>query len=185
MYELLLGADVVVADLSTSNANAIYELGVRHALRPFTTIVLAESQFKYPFDLSHIVIRPYEHLGKGIDSEEGARVRTELTEAIKSLVTTTQTDSPVYTFLSRLKPPALQTAAAEVAKTAAEAAALAEKPATPAAAVGAADDLANAALLEAARAARAGDQFVVAKALFSKLKERRPQDAYVIQQLAL
>src|SRR4051812_38179718 len=30
MYELLLGADVVVADLSTSNANAIYELGVRH-----------------------------------------------------------------------------------------------------------------------------------------------------------
>lgn len=35
MYELLLGADVVViADLSTSNANAIYELGIRHALRP-------------------------------------------------------------------------------------------------------------------------------------------------------
>ena len=27
MYELLLDADVVVADLSTSNANAIYELG--------------------------------------------------------------------------------------------------------------------------------------------------------------
>jgi len=46
MYELLLNADVVVADLSTSNANAIYELGVRHALRPNTTIVIAESQFK-------------------------------------------------------------------------------------------------------------------------------------------
>ena len=28
MYERLLDADVVVADLSTSNANAIYELGV-------------------------------------------------------------------------------------------------------------------------------------------------------------
>ena len=41
MYELLLTADVVVADLSTSNANAIYELGVRHALRPHTTIVIA------------------------------------------------------------------------------------------------------------------------------------------------
>jgi hypothetical protein len=34
MYEQLLTADVVVADLSTSNRNAIYELGVRHALRP-------------------------------------------------------------------------------------------------------------------------------------------------------
>jgi hypothetical protein len=37
MYEQLLKADVVVADLSTSNRNAIYELGVRHALRPYTT----------------------------------------------------------------------------------------------------------------------------------------------------
>src|SRR5262249_56899053 len=30
MYEQLLGADVVVADLSTSNNNPSYELGVRH-----------------------------------------------------------------------------------------------------------------------------------------------------------
>jgi len=57
MYELLLSADVVVADLSTSNANAIYELGVRHALRPNTTIVIAESQFKFPFDVTHLAIR--------------------------------------------------------------------------------------------------------------------------------
>jgi hypothetical protein len=34
MYEQLLEADVVATDLSTSNRNAIYELGVRHALRP-------------------------------------------------------------------------------------------------------------------------------------------------------
>ena|SRR5688572_18378985 len=57
MYELLLNADVVVADLSTSNLNAVYELGVRHALRPHTTIILAESEFKFPFDLSHVVIQ--------------------------------------------------------------------------------------------------------------------------------
>jgi len=77
MYQLLLEADVVVADLSTSNANAIYELGVRHALRPHTTIVIAEKQFKFPFDLGHLLIRPYEHLGKGIDSEEADRMRAE------------------------------------------------------------------------------------------------------------
>ena len=34
MYHQLLTADVVIADLSTSNPNAFYELGVRHALRP-------------------------------------------------------------------------------------------------------------------------------------------------------
>src|SRR5262245_42249758 len=49
MYEQLLDADLVIADLSTSNANAIYELGVRHALRPYTTIVMAESKFAFPF----------------------------------------------------------------------------------------------------------------------------------------
>lgn len=42
MYEQLLNADVVVADLSTSNKNAFYELGVRHALRPYTTIIICE-----------------------------------------------------------------------------------------------------------------------------------------------
>jgi hypothetical protein len=66
MYENLLNAHVVVADLSTSNANAIYELGVWHALRPSTTIVLAENNFTFPFDLSHLSILKYEHLGKDI-----------------------------------------------------------------------------------------------------------------------
>ena len=33
MYENLLSADLVVADLSIANVNATYEPGVRHALR--------------------------------------------------------------------------------------------------------------------------------------------------------
>ena len=44
MYEELLSADLVVADLSTANANALYELGIRHALRPWTTIVISENK---------------------------------------------------------------------------------------------------------------------------------------------
>ena len=56
MYEQLLNADVVVADLSTSNVNAFYELGIRHALRPRTTIVISEDgkSAKFPFDLNHV-----------------------------------------------------------------------------------------------------------------------------------
>lgn len=189
MYELLLSADVVVADLSTTNANAIYELGVRHALRPATTIIIAESQFKYPFDLSHIVIRPYTHLGKGIDAEDGAKMCDELTKAIKTLATAPQTDSPVYTYLANLLPPSRKLEILATAKAAAEkvveAAAAEEKPASPKAAADMANDLANSTLLDAARAARADSQFVVAKALLLKLKERRPTDPYVIQQLAL
>src|SRR5215210_4048063 len=96
MYELLLEADIVIADLSTANPNAIYELGVRHALRPHTTIIMAESQFKFPFDLSHIVIRPYEHLGTGIDAEHAEIVREELKAAIQKLIDQPDIDSPVY-----------------------------------------------------------------------------------------
>ena len=57
--------------------------------------MIAEKQFKFPFDLGHLLIRPYEHLGKGIDAEEADRVRTDLVKAIKTLLATPDVDSPV------------------------------------------------------------------------------------------
>src|SRR5271167_1456493 len=105
MYELLLDADVVVADLSTSNANAIYELGVRHALRPNTTIVIAEQNFKFPFDIGHLLIRPYKHLGDGIDAEDAENARDGLKKAILELTARNEIDSPVNTFLPTLHEP--------------------------------------------------------------------------------
>jgi hypothetical protein len=79
MYERLLVADLVIADLSTANINAFFELGVRYALRPKTTIVIAEKNFEMGFDMGHVVMRKYEHLGAGIDHEEVERAQAELT----------------------------------------------------------------------------------------------------------
>ncbi|HVF96571.1 MAG TPA: hypothetical protein VM871_04590, partial [Flavisolibacter sp.] len=112
MYEQLLNADVVVADLSTSNKNAFYELGVRHALRPFTTIVIAEDGLKSPFDVNHIVIRPYHHLGEDIGFDEVMRFRNELTKAISEIMNKDprDKDSPVYSFLQNLNPPGIAAA---------------------------------------------------------------------------
>src|SRR5262249_148653 len=70
MYDNLLSADLVIADLSTSNANAIYELGVRHALRPERTIVMADEKFSFPFDLNHVCILKYKHGGGDIGYKE-------------------------------------------------------------------------------------------------------------------
>src|SRR5438093_9391658 len=116
MYELLLKADVVVADLSTSNRNAVYELGVRHALRPYTTVVIAEEKImKSPFfDLNHIVIRQYRHLGEDIGVNEAKRFTTELTAAIQQIMATEpelRWDSPVYKLIERLTPPSISPAA--------------------------------------------------------------------------
>jgi hypothetical protein len=104
MYEQLLNADIVIADVSTMNPNAFYELGVRHALRPFTTIIVAESELKFPFDVGHSVIRQYKHLGEDIGVTEARRFEKELTNAIRQILAAPQDDSPVYTFL-RLTPP--------------------------------------------------------------------------------
>src|SRR3954468_11754278 len=108
MYEQLLNADVVVADLSTSNKNAFYELGVRHALRPYTTVVIAEDGIKtFPFDVNHIAIRQYHHLGEDIGFEEVMRFRDVLTNAITTILNNQPPakDSPVYTYLTNLTPP--------------------------------------------------------------------------------
>jgi hypothetical protein len=171
MYENLLEADVAIADLSTSNENAIYELGVRHALKPRTTIVIAEKQFKFPFDLGHIVIRHYEHLGTGIDYDEAVRLENELTGAIETISAGDNVDSPVYTFLPDLAQPTLRAASARAAA------------APPAAA--AADNPTFTVLLEAFRVARKSGDFLLAKTYLAKLRESRSDDPYLIQQHAL
>ena len=107
MYEQLLMADVVIADISTSNKNALYELGIRHALRPYTTIVIAEDGVKaFPFDLNHVVVRQYHHLGPDIGYEEVMRFRGVITETINTvLAAQPKNDSPIYTLLNGLTPP--------------------------------------------------------------------------------
>ena len=104
MYEQLLTADVVVADVSTMNPNAFYELGVRHALKPFTTIIVSESELVFPFDVGHSVIRKYRHLGEDIGVTEAERFKKDLSSAIQEIIKQPKDDSPVYTFL-RLNPP--------------------------------------------------------------------------------
>jgi hypothetical protein len=105
MYKFIQKADIVIADISTLNPNAIYELGVRHALRPQTTIVIAEQELQYPFDLSHTTILPYEHLGSDIGFSEAKRFKKKLKRLIEAVSADPQTDSPVYTNIPNLQPP--------------------------------------------------------------------------------
>ena len=115
MYDNLLSADLVIADLSTANANAIYELGVRHALRPHRTIVMAENNFSFPFDLNHLSIVKYEHLGKDIGFSEVMRVKQILRTKITTLMGSPEVDSPVFLFIPSLQAPILLNLAVEAA----------------------------------------------------------------------
>jgi hypothetical protein len=186
MYEQLLKADVVVADVSTSNRNALYELGVRHALRPYTTVIIAEEQMmKSPtFDLSHIVIRKYRHLGEDIGVSEAKRFKSELTEAIREIMAMEpklRWDSPVYKFIDRLTPPSI---AEEVKQAIAAAVPQASAPGSPA----------HSELMHRVDEAQKKSDWLKAKMLLEEIREMRragasetenPEDPYVLQRLAL
>lgn len=95
MYERLILCDYAVADLTTANANVFYELGIRHAVKPFTTITLFAKDSKLPFDVNFLRTLPY-----GYDKENKL---TNLEEDIKNLTkkllrakSEKDTDSPVY-----------------------------------------------------------------------------------------
>jgi hypothetical protein len=175
MYQWLYEADLVVADLSTANVNAAYELGVRYGVRPGATIIVAEKQFKNPFDVSHIVIRSYEHLGKDIGLREARRFKEELARAITEIVAAGAPDSPVYTFL-RLDPPCPRSTPSTPA--------VPQNVEAAAPAAGALDQSAKQ-LLDQARSAMSRDDFLNARGLLQAVHLMRPRDVYVIQQLAL
>ena len=175
MYDWLCHADLVIADLSTYNVNAAYELGVRYGVRPSATMIVAENQFKNPFDVGHIVTLPYEHLGKDIGRKEAIRFGDLLTQRIKILANQTTVDSPVYTFLT-LHPPSDPDDGDDAGNERAPRV----QPQSP----DLADEVNARDLLTRARAALDGERFVEAKGWLTVIRTMRPRDTYVVQQLA-
>ena len=186
MYQQLLTADLVVADLSTANVNAFYELGIRHALRPRTTIIMSEEQMNYPFDVNHITINKYTHLGDSIDYFEVLRFQKVLGDTIDSVLNDDQPDSPVYTFLDGLVPPGLRDNAEDVAKQVGDALSQAPQQAAP-------DNQTLSIIINQAEEALKKKQFAVAKGLFDSAlliagsnaeQHLAANNTYIIQRLA-
>ena len=107
MFQMLLRADLVIADISTGNVNAVYELGVRHALRPHSTIIMKEKDGRMYFDLDHVNTFEYAHLGEDIGHREAQRATAALSSLISQSLQDEVPDSPVYTFLPTLRQPHL------------------------------------------------------------------------------
>ncbi len=196
MYSELLIADVVVADLSTANLNATYELGVRHALRPCTTVVISENKLAYPFDVNHIAITSYELLDGGIDFDEVDRFRKVLKDKLSSVLENPKPDSPVYTFLN-LNPPSIIAAAAAGAAIGAAVGLAAAPPAAATRGVTAIDETSLSQLIEDGEQAIKDSEFSSARKNFAKALDLTrksqcdqggnlpPQNPYLIQRLAL
>lgn len=107
MFEQLLIADLVIADISIHNANAFYELGIRHALRDKRTFLIKSKQAtpgekdakdtEVPFDL-----KTDRYLAYDLNDLRGAV--DILAAALKLTMDSQKADSPIYQLLPTLKP---------------------------------------------------------------------------------
>jgi hypothetical protein len=64
MIERLALSDLVIADVTLSNANVFYEVGVRHAARESGCVLVGATWTKQPFDTQSFRHEPYELAGE-------------------------------------------------------------------------------------------------------------------------
>jgi MAP3K TRAFs-binding domain/Caspase domain len=100
MFERLILCEYAVADLTTANANVFYELGVRHAVRPWSTVlVYAESGGRLPFDLSLMRALPYAINSEGVIEDNNAEtVKAALVKRLEEAkrAQSAGIDSPIF-----------------------------------------------------------------------------------------
>ena len=118
MFERLLICEFAVADLTTSNANVLYELGVRHAGRPRTTLTVYAASTPLPFDVNLLRHQPYQlEADNELSDLRAAELRQAVARHLRELsdLATREpfTDSPLFQLISRWNPQPLLPEAAE------------------------------------------------------------------------
>lgn len=98
MFQRLLAADVIIADLSVHDAKVFYELGIRHALRERNTFVIRCKTNTPPFDLQTDRYLIYDN------HRPGASLST-LVQALRQILDQESVDSPVFRSLPDLQEP--------------------------------------------------------------------------------
>ena len=97
MFRELLMADIVVADVSLHNANVFYELGIRHAVRPRSTVLIYTKIDAIPFDLMTYRYMPY-------DAASPAAARPDLVRVLRETLASEEVDSPIFEMLPEFIP---------------------------------------------------------------------------------
>ncbi len=103
MFERLALADIVIADISIHNANVFYELGIRHSLRPRTTILIRAraktrpEATEVPFDLKTDRYLEY-------DADKPDEAQPLLADALEQSLAARHDDSPVFLLVPGLEP---------------------------------------------------------------------------------
>jgi tetratricopeptide (TPR) repeat protein len=88
--------DFAVADLTSGNANVYYELGVRHGIRPHSTMLVFAEGTRLPFDLSPLRGMPYALDASGApDQSRNQRDREAIANRLRTCFEAVE-DSPLF-----------------------------------------------------------------------------------------
>ena len=100
MFERLILCEFAVADLTTANANVFYELGIRHAVRPNSTMLLFAENTRLPFDLALLRGLPY-YLNAAGAPERVTQTKAALVERFRHARRNPDNDSPLFQLVEK------------------------------------------------------------------------------------
>lgn len=106
MFERLILCPFAVADLTAANANVFYELGIRHAVRPFSTVLLHGGRERLPFDVAPDRSLPYALTLQG-EPADPAAFRAALEQRLRAAMDDANADSPLFQLVDCLNPPVI------------------------------------------------------------------------------
>lgn len=97
MFARLLLSEFVIADLTSANPNVFYELGIRHAAKPYTTIPIFATLGEIPFDVNFIRAIPYDLVDGKLTEQSAAALIEAISQRIRyALEGPTTKDSPLF-----------------------------------------------------------------------------------------
>lgn len=107
MFQELLLADLVVADMSIDNANVFYELGVRHALRRRGVVHIQAGRSHMPFDVFNVRTIQYQTPDNSASNYK-EQLQKDHSNLVRAITNTWKSDldaihSPVFSLLTGLK----------------------------------------------------------------------------------
>jgi tetratricopeptide (TPR) repeat protein len=102
MFARLLLAEYVVADLTLANANVFYELGIRHAAKPFTTVPIFANVSGLPFDVALVRAVSYQLENGKLTETSAQQLKTELAGRLRAAIDGVATDdSPLFQLIPK------------------------------------------------------------------------------------
>jgi hypothetical protein len=101
MFERLMLCHYAVADITGANPNVFYELGIRHALRPRSTVILFVAGTVIPFDIALVRGIAYRTDGKGEPVDVDAPIAA-VAEQLRAARGNPHDDSPIFQLVDDL-----------------------------------------------------------------------------------